>query len=336
MDLRRDGHIHDYEEVYLPIASLNDHSREILTRAITNVLSTDLAKQTYTQIVDGLPLSDVARDTYLPPPYFRHPLFTDHNELCTDLHTIQLLLWYQHTVPERPRALVELVARCVHQIGAWLYRQDRSRHKEDALGKWRPSESDARFYPKTFPETLFCHPWYRDYDQYPGGIADSVGYWAEARILGGVIVFDRRDPIMEDNDGVYTIADRKRTIYRICRFLDGQVEDLVDFLLSETTPSPEQCPLPILPGPNNGQRFDPESPILRTGVWRDPWERRLRPRTEKDLRNTTSVTNEFNYEPHWDMGEAKERCRRERTERGYAYPGPRVILQLDQTFRSAA
>ena len=50
-----------------------------------------------------------------------------------------------------------------------------------------------RFYPRTFPTTLFCHPWYRDYDQYPNGIADSVGYWAEARILGGVVLFDRRN-----------------------------------------------------------------------------------------------------------------------------------------------
>jgi hypothetical protein len=49
-------------------------------------------------------------------------------------------------------------------------------------------------YPVTWPTTLFCHPWYRDYDQYPEGIADCVGYWAEERIFGGVVLFDRRDP----------------------------------------------------------------------------------------------------------------------------------------------
>ena len=82
----------------------------------------------------------------------------------------------------------------MHQFAAWLYSQDLSRHKDDALGMWRPSEDAGRYYPATYPTTLFCHPWYRDYDQYPRGIADSVGYWAEARILGGVLVFDRRDP----------------------------------------------------------------------------------------------------------------------------------------------
>jgi hypothetical protein len=54
-----------------------------------------------------------------------------------------------------------------------------------------------RFYPRTFPTTLFCHSWYRDYDQYPNGIAGSVGYWAEARILGGVVLFDRRHRNLE-------------------------------------------------------------------------------------------------------------------------------------------
>lgn len=78
----------------------------------------------------------------------------------------------------------------------WLYndKQDTNRHKGDALSSWRPSEGEMQFYPATFPTTLFCHPWYRDYDQYPEGIADSVAYWAEARIFGGVVLFDRRNP----------------------------------------------------------------------------------------------------------------------------------------------
>ncbi len=92
--------------------------------------------------------------------------------------------------------LVELVARAAHAIAAWLYAHDATgtRHKDDALGRWRPLGDLAKVpYPRTFPETLFCHSWYSDFDQYPAGIADSVGYWAEARILGGVLLFDRRD-----------------------------------------------------------------------------------------------------------------------------------------------
>lgn len=38
------------------------------------------------------------------------------------------------------------------------------------------------------------HKNYRDFEQYPNGVADIVGYWAEAQIFGGVVLFDRRKP----------------------------------------------------------------------------------------------------------------------------------------------
>ena len=34
---------------------------------------------------------------------------------------------------------------------------------------------------------------YGDYDQYPDGVADKVGYWVEARILGGAVLFNRHN-----------------------------------------------------------------------------------------------------------------------------------------------
>jgi hypothetical protein len=37
----------------------------------------------------------------------------------------------------------------------------------------------------------FFHSEFKEHEQYPEGIADMVGYWAENRILGGVALFDR-------------------------------------------------------------------------------------------------------------------------------------------------
>jgi hypothetical protein len=111
--------------------------------------------------------------------------------------THKLIYNYQSASPASSAfnmRLIELVARAVHQVAVLLYKQDTNRHKKDALGMWRPQEDDARHFPPTFPATLFCHEWYRDFDQYPEGIADCVGYWAEARVFGGVVLFDRRDP----------------------------------------------------------------------------------------------------------------------------------------------
>lgn len=41
--------------------------------------------------------------------------------------------------------------------------------------------------------TAFSFGSYIAIEQYPNGVADAVGYWAEARIFGGVVVFDRGD-----------------------------------------------------------------------------------------------------------------------------------------------
>jgi len=60
---------------------LDDQHREVLDRAIRNVLGTDLALQTYSQIVDGLPLAPVAHDQYLARRTVKHPI-AHHTSLC--------------------------------------------------------------------------------------------------------------------------------------------------------------------------------------------------------------------------------------------------------------
>lgn len=40
--------------------------------------------------------------------------------------------------------------------------------------------------PAAFYHMSYCHA-----EQYPRGFADVVGYWAESKIFGGVVVFDR-------------------------------------------------------------------------------------------------------------------------------------------------
>ncbi len=76
------------------------------------------------------------------------------------------------------------------------------------------------------------------------------------------------------------------------------------FLLA-TTP-PQHCPLPILPGPENRQRVDPEQAIEKTGIYRDLWERRVRPLSEGD-RRIKDVEDTFNYLSRQDWREAKLR-----------------------------
>ena len=91
-----------------------------------------------------------------------------------------------------------MVAIAIHQIAAWIWNLDLSLHKYDEMSNFVPPEKKDvgfwnRFHGKP-PATYFSHKWYQDHDQYPDGVADGVGYWAESRILGGVVLFDRRSP----------------------------------------------------------------------------------------------------------------------------------------------
>lgn len=97
--------------------------------------------------------------------------------------------------------LVELVANVVHDIGVLLFQSENKLHSQDHIdsvvcwkrepqwvGEGRRRELEEPLEPRP---TLFYHVDYMDHEQYPCGMADVAGYWAEDRIFGGVVVFDR-------------------------------------------------------------------------------------------------------------------------------------------------
>lgn len=99
--------------------------------------------------------------------------------------------------------LIELVAVALHQIAVHLFELDQGLHKGEYdvwWTSWRERHRDAQdspFFAIAFPPVPFCHGFYRAFDQYPRGRADMVGYWAEAKILGGVALFDRGQSDLE-------------------------------------------------------------------------------------------------------------------------------------------
>lgn len=64
-----------------PAQVLDRLHQEKFRRAVLNVLSTSIAEQTLAQIVDGLPLKDVALDKRVHRHYIEEPVFK-HTELC--------------------------------------------------------------------------------------------------------------------------------------------------------------------------------------------------------------------------------------------------------------
>lgn len=217
--------------------------------------------------------------------------------------------------------LIEIIAVAVHQIAVILFKLDVGQHKNDGVTDWAPPKSDTlywRYFPDGPLPTLLIHPWYINYNQYPEGAADLVGYWAEGRILGGVVSFDRRkhdDGTDVDPDAVYMHPDRENVTYRIYKLLAEQKHALIEFFASEDPAS--NNPLPILGDERNRVRVDPEESSEANGIYRDIWERE---ELSPDLcdERTRDVWDRMDYPTHSDKSEAGQRARErmDRLERG--------------------
>jgi hypothetical protein len=146
---------------------------------------------------------------------------------------------------------------------------------------------------------------YTDTKQYPRGVADVAGYWAEDLIFGGVVLFGRgesgtgvsyiptaeslhgfhfdlthKNLLIFQYDGVWFHSHRENVTYRIYALTEEQIDLLLHFLEWEPKsqshqqgPRPE-CPLPILGNDNNLTRVDPDVAIPMHNVFRDRWERK--------------------------------------------------------------
>jgi hypothetical protein len=99
--------------------------------------------------------------------------------------------------------LIEIAAVSCHQLAVQLYQQDDGVHKHAEHEAWLAKAladipaNDPWAAGRLPPRTMFFHWAYQDSHQYPHGIADVVGYWAESKIFGGVVVFDRGESELE-------------------------------------------------------------------------------------------------------------------------------------------
>ncbi|TAQ89229.1 hypothetical protein B7494_g2432 [Chlorociboria aeruginascens] len=278
--------------------------RDILNRAIRNVLSTDISEITLAQIVDGLPLSE--KHKQLCPGVLEKmcQLYSDFDIDSLRISS-KLLHEYRISAPGSRTfhmRLIELAAVATHQIAVQLYELCTSLYKDDCIAGWEPPRDHPIFWiynPDGAPPTLFQHRQYRYYDQYPDGIADGVGYWAESRIFGGVVLFDRREP--GSVDGV-DVRDAPLPGTRI--------------LTPGAYSAPRSSPLPILGDQNNRRRVDPEEPVETTGIYRDLWERKPLGKDQLDQR-LKDVIDRIDFPTVEDLEQAQQRAaiRRERFRR---------------------
>jgi hypothetical protein len=196
----------------ITVSNLTGDHLSTFENVLSSILSTDLAQLTYSQIIDGLPVRDVW-NAYA----CRRSDIDEHVEPCSEAievwkafrdsfqsHTLQFasrtVQGYQNTTPGTKYfnvRLLELVAVACHDTAALLYQITKGgvgKHAERSPG---PTILDYDGVPYPPIPTDFYHTEYRDWEQYPQGVADMVGYWAEFELFGGVVLFDRGDSEVE-------------------------------------------------------------------------------------------------------------------------------------------
>lgn len=168
-------------------------------RAIRNVLDTEIVETTFAQIIDGLPLKNVAHAT---AGLSWESTLNKHEDLCPgslgtfvvfrqDFEPLKMSLGleplrrYQETLPgssESILPLVELVAVAIRRIAVLLYK-DNIPYRHGCICMDRVCSSTV-LGKTSFHPTPFCLSQYGDPAQYPDGVAELPGYWAEDRIYG--------------------------------------------------------------------------------------------------------------------------------------------------------
>ncbi|RKK99357.1 hypothetical protein BFJ68_g13233 [Fusarium oxysporum] len=262
-------------------------------RALRRILETDIAEQTYAEVLDGLPL----RASYLSFqfPQDGHPVL-EHEELSEDarervceyranldisslLFETALVEAFRETAPQSKEfylRLFELLAVSCHKFAVEIFQLDEATEKHKIYDIWRDSPRDMMKWDSFRDPTAFSHGPYIAVDQYPNGAADSVGYWAEARIFGGVVVFDRGEDGTESRQIYFHGCRRKgpRTIYPPT---DQQFEQMIHFLLddSDSHDTASSHPFPILATSQNRWRWDPWEAMAHYNIYRDRFERKI-------------------------------------------------------------
>ncbi|EFY99097.1 hypothetical protein X797_002579 [Metarhizium robertsii] len=214
-----------------------DHLTSLKT-VVDNVLNTGLAEETFAQIVDGLPTYSSFLELHVFSKRLGHPVF-QHHAICEG--AIEQTRQFRSAFNISSLRFEPSLGGSIHgkEYNSWLaqektlFDQGHEKYKDGGLQ----------------PPVPFYHDQYYNHQQYPQGVSDMVGYWAETVIFGGVVLFDRCD-------------------------CGPDFDNVISFLLAgEGHVRP--CPFPIRGTPDNRPRFDPYHAMKYFKIYRNRYERLL-------------------------------------------------------------
>lgn len=229
----------------------------------------------------------------------------------------------------------------IHNIAVEIFKLvDGGFHKDIIWPSDEANQGQTAFVRLERCPTPFCLLRYSKPEQYPDGIADLAGYWAEDRIFGGVVLFGRgtndgtgvcstsnpttcviyepsssRELICSHGivfqstyDGIWFHSHRDDVTERIYALTEEQTANLLQFLGKGQVDGSTVCPLPILGDITNRRRVDQAIAIPEFNVYRDRWERTV------DYRN-------WKHYRFWPKSCVRDRLARDWPNRNYQFQG---------------
>ncbi|KAB8225497.1 hypothetical protein BDV33DRAFT_96675 [Aspergillus novoparasiticus] len=260
--------------------SINDlasEHHEAFTQALHKVISSQPTQRALAQVVDGIPTRTDSngwefvkaglkrKDDPSEKSIETVKAFQDNFEVDTLEVSSDVAQAYQDTsIGSRDfkLRLLEMVAISFHDMVAHLF-QSFEADPDAWLSRNR--------VPHPRESTWFYHSDYLDHDQYPLGVPEVVGYWAEKQVFGGVVLLDRgetgnecRDAFIHPDDG-----------YRIFKLSDDQLDRFVSFG-AKTGPTDQNddsvSPIPFQ-AEKYTRRIEPEE-AMEMHIYRHLYERR--------------------------------------------------------------
>ena len=186
------------------LTNLSAEKLQDLDTVLTAILALPIARDTFAQLIvgDKTKPSDHALEEYqkirtgFAPQSLkldlkvRHPFLLVVPLIRSD--AIQLAQAYQDATPgslEQLLRLLEIAAASLHTLAGNVYV---TYHKDLDIRPPKPPEGHAYQFDLTDHFYVdFYHTNYKRFDDYPLGLMDVVGYWAETELLGGVALFER-------------------------------------------------------------------------------------------------------------------------------------------------
>lgn len=215
-----------------------------LKTVFRHILALSIARDTYAQIIDGTPtrtpFSDEIKESRST---FYQTIIDSDNTKPTDKATqkyegirskitpqdlvidLKVAQNYQNAPSgsrENNLRLLETAAASVHSLAGMIYA---SKHEDmDVNPPEPPGGHLPQFHHTDGYYVNFYHTEYKRFEDFPFGLLNVVGYWAETELFGGVVLFERS----EGSSGITNAFIHPQRTSRAFQLSDHQLQDFAN------------------------------------------------------------------------------------------------------------